>query len=155
MDFRYFCSIRTTNLYPHPEDCSQFIICSNGYGYLQSCPDQMIFNARSRICDYSTGNHCFQPTRPDPDGRYFVKEYNSHGGIFYNPLSGYRSHGRSGEMIHSVHIDVPLSQNSLSITAMYSPRSTGSNEYGADRNILHNLDHSGEYGNCIYLIVLH
>jgi hypothetical protein len=40
-----------TVILPNPEDCSSFIMCSNGVPILQKCLDGLYFNPKLDVCD--------------------------------------------------------------------------------------------------------
>ena len=114
----------------------------------------MTFNQGAKICDYSQNNRCNQPLRQDPDEHVYARqhseaEYQSHKGISYdNKLasydksSGYGNRRRSGEMVHSVHSDVPLYQYRGPYSEDYLSGSTRPAGY----NVANNGPHSGEFG---------
>ena len=41
-----------TVLYRHPANCHQYLQCSNGYEYIMSCNDGLVFNEPMQYCDW-------------------------------------------------------------------------------------------------------
>ena len=56
-------------IYPIPEDCSGFFLCSNGIQWEnQYCPDELLFNPAEGVCDWPNNVNCGvePPTSPRP-----------------------------------------------------------------------------------------
>ncbi|KAL9904430.1 peritrophin-1-like [Glossina fuscipes] len=45
-------------LYPSPTNCSQFYECVRGVALLYSCPVDLHFNSRRKVCDYPQRAKC-------------------------------------------------------------------------------------------------
>ncbi|XP_053670560.1 probable endochitinase [Anopheles nili] len=45
-------------LVPNPMNCKQFFMCRSGRTILFSCPDNTLFNPRTRVCDLTNRVHC-------------------------------------------------------------------------------------------------
>lgn len=44
--------------YPHPYDCTKFVICSNGVAHIQSCGPGTAWNKAMEVCDYKDKVDC-------------------------------------------------------------------------------------------------
>ena len=44
-----FCDDRADGIYPHPEDCTQFIQCSQGVEYFNQCPECTYYNPEIQV----------------------------------------------------------------------------------------------------------
>lgn len=56
------CWGKENGLYPNEEDCHTFIECSNGVGSLFKCPENLIFNPATLVCDWPSENNVCQGT---------------------------------------------------------------------------------------------
>nr|CAH0104050.1 unnamed protein product [Daphnia galeata] len=49
----FVCPGSTPNgIYPNPNNCKTFYLCSNGIAYLYDCPSNLVFNPATGNCDY-------------------------------------------------------------------------------------------------------
>ncbi|XP_011290630.1 uncharacterized protein LOC101896627 isoform X2 [Musca domestica] len=46
--------------YPHPYDCTKFVMCSNGVAHIQSCGPGTAWNKAMEVCDYMDKVECSQ-----------------------------------------------------------------------------------------------
>ncbi|MCP2276178.1 Chitin binding Peritrophin-A domain-containing protein [Nocardia amikacinitolerans] len=46
------CTNKENGKYPHPEDNTKYITCSNGVTYVTDCPAGLRFDPESQTCDW-------------------------------------------------------------------------------------------------------
>ncbi|KAK2727654.1 uncharacterized protein LOC136028558 isoform X2 [Artemia franciscana] len=51
IDMCYDCP-SSEGLYPHPSDCTKFYQCSDNKAFLQSCPENLVYNEFEEYCDW-------------------------------------------------------------------------------------------------------
>ncbi|XP_042875684.1 uncharacterized protein LOC122255573 [Penaeus japonicus] len=49
-------------IYAHPRDCSKFVSCANSKPSTSSCPQNLLFNAAKKVCDWSDNVQCTSTT---------------------------------------------------------------------------------------------
>jgi len=52
------CEGKLDGLYPHPQDCSLYIICNDWELYVSRCPAPLLFNRVERRCDFPQNVEC-------------------------------------------------------------------------------------------------
>jgi hypothetical protein len=52
------CTGKPNGVYPHPNDCSLFVVCVDGYSRLSNCPDPLLFNPEAGKCDFPENVAC-------------------------------------------------------------------------------------------------
>jgi len=45
------------NLLAHPVDPNKYLQCGSGMEFILSCPDKLVFNSATQVCDYKTSMH--------------------------------------------------------------------------------------------------
>ena len=50
-----------TVLFRHPANCHLYLQCSNGYEYIMSCNEDLVFNEQKQYCDWDINvPECYQ-----------------------------------------------------------------------------------------------
>ncbi|XP_059216985.1 uncharacterized protein LOC106092183 isoform X2 [Stomoxys calcitrans] len=52
------CPTNASGRYPHPTDCTKFVMCSNGVGTVQSCGPGTAWNQAMEVCDFKEKVNC-------------------------------------------------------------------------------------------------
>ena len=66
-----FCHHRAGGLFPHPTDCSKFVICTYGRAITQSCAASMLFDAQVKSCNYEHSTSCVGNLQVDYPGQAY------------------------------------------------------------------------------------
>ncbi|XP_049296164.1 peritrophin-1-like [Anopheles funestus] len=62
------CTEKTgVQILPHPQNCNQFIICSNGTSFISQCEEGYGFDRRTQVCNPLKRVNCEQQQCPDKD----------------------------------------------------------------------------------------
>ncbi|XP_022107744.1 chitotriosidase-1-like, partial [Acanthaster planci] len=68
-DTPLFCDDRADGHYADPADCSKFYQCANGFTYLTSCQDGLLWNSHINSCDWPRNVKCDRNEVFSCDGR--------------------------------------------------------------------------------------
>jgi len=52
------CPNREDGYYPHPTDCDHYYYCTNGLAWLMKCADPLLFNPKTKQCDWAWEVQC-------------------------------------------------------------------------------------------------
>ena len=52
------CKSHDFGVVPHPDDCSRFVVCTHSGAIVQSCADNMLFDATVLTCNYAHSTRC-------------------------------------------------------------------------------------------------
>lgn len=75
-NLRNLCTDNPTEyVFPDPDNCSNFIMCSNGEEMLFSCPDGLQFNPDTKVCDFATNVGCVDRVNQINHGRFRMHYY--------------------------------------------------------------------------------
>lgn len=54
----FSCESAGDGIYPDPSDCSKYIQCFGGRQFNQSCPGGLLFNPKTKVCDWPQNVQC-------------------------------------------------------------------------------------------------
>uniref|UniRef100_A0A182QM47 Chitin-binding type-2 domain-containing protein n=1 Tax=Anopheles farauti TaxID=69004 RepID=A0A182QM47_9DIPT len=64
----HICQQQTgVQILPHPQQCNQFITCSEGASYVGQCTEGYAFDRRLKVCNPVARVNCEQPRCPEQD----------------------------------------------------------------------------------------
>lgn len=60
-ELNYVCEPSTTYVTRHPNNCQQFIVCSNGVRRVNQCAESLLFDPVNLRCDFAANVNCVLP----------------------------------------------------------------------------------------------